>query len=68
MRSSEVMKCQIFSCWHLLWFLMKFLSTETHIFFQDFPGQLLVQVNPAHLFLGLQVVKNPPKAIFWQTQ
>ena len=43
---------------------LSFLSTETHGgFFQDCPEQLLVQVNPTHLFLGLQVVKNPPKAM-----
>jgi len=38
------------------------LHRHTNIF-QDFPERLLVQVNPTHLFLGLQVVKNTPKAM-----
>lgn len=31
---------------------------KTTIFFQDFPEELLVQVNLTHLFLGLQVLKK----------
>lgn len=64
MPRSEVAQCQIFRCRHLLWFLRKFLSTETHLgFFQDFPEQLLVQVNLTLLFLRLQLVTDPPNAM-----
>lgn len=45
------------------------LHKNTLFFFQDFPEQLLVQVNPTHVFLRLHVVKNPPKAMsVWQMQ
>lgn len=69
MLSSEVTQCQIFRYWHLLWFLRKLFSIKTHFFSQDFPEQLLVQVNPTHVFLRLHMVKNPPKAMsVWQMQ